>query len=29
MRLSVGRKKIRIGDVLVAAGAITEEGDRI
>ena len=25
MRLSVGRKKIRIGDVLVAAGAITEE----
>lgn len=24
MRLSVGRKKIRIGDVLVAAGAITE-----
>lgn len=25
MRLSVGRKKIRIGDVLVAAGAITED----
>ena len=25
MRLSVGRKKIRIGDVIVAAGAITEE----
>ena len=25
MRLSVGRKKIRIGDVLVEAGAITEE----
>lgn len=25
MRISVGRKKIRIGDVLVAAGAITEE----
>ncbi len=25
MRLNVGRKKIRIGDVLVAAGAITEE----
>ena len=25
MRLSVGRKKISIGDVLVAAGAITEE----
>ena len=25
MRLSVGRKRIRIGDVLVAAGAITEE----
>lgn len=25
MQLSVGRKKIRIGDVLVAAGAITEE----
>ena len=25
MRLSVGRKEIRIGDVLVAAGAITEE----
>ncbi len=25
MRLSMGRKKIRIGDILVAAGAITEE----
>ena len=25
MRLSMGRKKIRIGDVLVAAGAITDE----
>ncbi len=25
MRLGIGRKKIRIGDILVAAGAITEE----
>ena len=25
MRLGMGRKKIRIGDILVAAGAITEE----
>ena len=25
MRLGMGRKKIRIGDVLIAAGAITEE----
>ena len=25
MRISAGRKKIRLGDLLVAAGAITEE----
>ena len=25
MRISAGRKKIRIGDLLVAAGAITDE----
>ena len=25
MRIGVGRKKIRMGDLLVAAGAITEE----
>lgn len=25
MRIGVGRKKLRMGDLLVAAGAITEE----
>ena len=25
MRIGVGRKKIRMGDLLVAAGAITED----